>query len=104
MSRNGYVARSSRVAARRLGDELLVMSVGDSASLFSLNKVAAILWESADGVTPLEEIVRNRICPRFDIAPDTALKDAQDLVERLAGHGIVQLSETPISPTSQKPR
>jgi phosphohistidine swiveling domain-containing protein len=97
MSRKGYVARASRVAARRLGDEILVMSLQDTAFLFSLNKVAAVIWEAADGVTPLEEIVGERICSRYDVAPEVALEDAQDLVERLAGHGILLLSDTPIT-------
>lgn len=97
MNQKRYVVRASRVAARRLGDEILVMSIQDTAFLFSLNKVAAIIWEAADGMTPLEEIVGKRICSRFDVAPDVAMEDARNLVERLAAHGILFLSDTPIA-------
>ena len=99
-----YVARASQVAARMLGEQMMVMSTQDSAFLFSLNKVAAVIWEAADGVTPLEEIVANRICPRFDVAPNVALEDAQNVVERLAGHGILLLSDKPIAAPNDLPQ
>jgi phosphohistidine swiveling domain-containing protein len=104
MNQRDYVARASRVAARRLGNEILVMSIQDTAFVFSLNKVAAVIWEAADGVTPLNEIVSQRICSRFDVAPDIALEDAQDIVERLAGHGILLVSDTPITASNDSPR
>lgn len=99
MNRKRYTRRASRVAFRRLGDEVVIMSIEDTAFVFSLNKVAAIIWEAADGITPLDEIV-DRICSRFDVAPEAALEDAQDLVEKLAGHGILNVSDTPIAAPS----
>jgi phosphohistidine swiveling domain-containing protein len=96
MNQKGYARRASRVAARRLGDEVLVMSIENAAFVFSLNKVAALIWEAADGVTPTEEIVR-RICARFEVNTDVALKDALELFGRLAQHGILHLSDSPIT-------
>ena len=61
-----YIARSSRVAARMLEGEMMIMS-GHDSTLFTLNRTATILWQSADGVTPLEEIVEQRICVEFDV-------------------------------------
>jgi hypothetical protein len=90
-----YVARSKSIAARALGDETMVMSSIDS-TLFTLNEVASVIWAAADGVTPLEEIVRNRICAQYDIAPEVAMKDAQTLVEGLADHGLLLLSDQPL--------
>ena len=58
-----YVARNPRVAARSLDGEMMIMSGRDS-TLFTLNKTATILWQSADGTTPLDEIVEHRICRR----------------------------------------
>ena len=57
-----YMARNPRVAARSLGGEMMIMSGRDS-TLFTLNKTATILWQSADGTTPLDEIVELRIVP-----------------------------------------
>jgi Coenzyme PQQ synthesis protein D (PqqD) len=94
-----YVARSPRVAARGIGGEMMVMSGRDS-TLFTLNKTATILWQAADGTTPLDEIVAQRICPEFEVEPTEALHDAETLARELAGHGILQVSEQPIPPAN----
>ena len=90
-----YVARNPRVAARGLGGEMMIMS-GHDSTLFTLNKTATILWQAADGTTPLDEIVQQRICPEFEVEPAEALRDAETMARELAGHGILQLSENPI--------
>ena len=96
MSGNTYIARAPDVAARRIGDELMIMSSRTSA-LFSLNETAALLWQAADGVTPLAEIVERDICPAFDVDADTALSDARALATELADHGILRIAEQPLS-------
>jgi len=40
-----YIARSKESAARRLGDEMIIMSARDS-TLFTLNDVGAVIWEA----------------------------------------------------------
>ncbi len=90
-----YLARNPRVAARGLDGEMMIMSGRDS-TLFTLNRTATILWQAADGSTPLDQIVREHICAEFDVDPAEALKDAETLARELAGHGILQVSETPI--------
>jgi hypothetical protein len=90
-----YVARSAAIAARALGDETMVMSATNS-TLFTLDEVASVIWAAADGVTPLDEIVANKICTQYDISPEAALKDAQALVENLAEHGILLISDQPL--------
>lgn len=92
-----YIARNPRVAARSLGGEMMIMSGRDS-TLFTLNKTATILWQSADGATPLDEIVEQRICSEFEVEPDEALHDAETLARDLASHEILQISEEPIPP------
>ena len=96
MSKKLYVARSPRIAARKLGQEMLVMS-GQGSTLFTLNPTATVLWQAADGATPLDEIVERRICSEFEVKPEEALRDAEALAEDLAKHGILLLSEQPIS-------
>ena len=100
MSDKPFVARSTAIAARVLGDETMVMSAGDS-TLFTLDSVATLIWESVDGVTPLEEIVRMKVCAQYDVSLEQALSDAKVLVEELAGHGLLLLSDRPID---QSPR
>jgi Coenzyme PQQ synthesis protein D (PqqD) len=91
-----YLARNPRVAARNLGGEMMIMSGRDS-TLFTLNKTATILWQAADGATPLDRIVELRICPEFEVEPAAALQDAEILARELASHDILQISESPIS-------
>jgi len=95
-----YLTRNPLVAARSLDGEMMIMSGRDS-TLFTLNKTATILWQAADGATPLEQIVEQKICTEFEVEPGEALKDAEALARDLAGHGILQISEEPI--VSQKP-
>jgi hypothetical protein len=90
-----YVARNPRVAARSLDGEMMIMSGRDS-TLFTLNKTATILWQAADGATPLDEIVERRICPEFEVEPGEALRDAEALAKELASHEILEVSEQPI--------
>jgi hypothetical protein len=94
MNAKRYVARATHAASRRLGTETMVMC-GRSSTLFSLNPAATIIWQAADGLTPLDEIVERRICQEFDADPAEALHDAEELVEALAEQGILSLSDKP---------
>lgn len=91
-----YVARSTRVAARSLDGEMMIMSGRDS-TLFTLNRTATVIWQAADGVTSLEEIVERQICREFEVDQKDALQDAEILARELATHGILEVSEEPIS-------
>lgn len=91
-----YVARSRYVAARLLGEEMVIMSGRDS-TLFTLSPVATAIWNAADGQSTLEQIVERRVCEEFEVDRETAMADAREFVAELARHGIVILSEQPIS-------
>ena len=91
-----YIARSNAVAARSLDGEMMIMSARDS-TLFTLNPVGTIIWQSADGTTPLNDIVVNKVCAEFKVDLAEALKDAETFVNDLANHGILQVSDKPIS-------
>ena len=86
--------RAANLASRVLKGEAIIMNPVDS-SLFSLNETATAIWEAADGRTTLQEIVDHDVCPQFDVDRDSALRDAQQLVEALAEQSILHLSETP---------
>jgi hypothetical protein len=101
MNSKQYVARSSEIAARRLGDEMMIMSARDS-TLFTLNPVATAIWEGADGVSSLDEIVRRDVCTAFEVEPAVALRDAEALTEQLAGHGLLLLSDVPFPTRTQR--
>ena len=56
-----FVARSDRLAARKVAGEVVILSADDS-SLYVLNGVGSAVWEAADGRTPLSTIVDDIIC------------------------------------------
>jgi hypothetical protein len=97
---NLYVARASEIAARMLGGEMMIMSARDS-TLFSLNETASAIWQAADGRTPLSEIVERAVCSEYEVAPEEALRDAEELVRDLAARGILRVSDQPIAEESQ---
>ncbi len=90
-----YLTRSSNVASRILGDEMIIMSTVDS-TLFSLNPTGTVIWQAADGKTPLSRIVEERVCAEFDVSPEQAWRDTEEFVASLAEHGILHLSDEPI--------
>src|ERR1700758_4138291 len=99
-----YIARSSAIAARLLGGEMMIMSVVDS-TFFTLNEVATAIWQAADGRTILSENVAQNVCQEFDVESETARQDAECFVQELSSHGILLLSDRPIdnsnAPSSQ---
>jgi coenzyme PQQ synthesis protein D (PqqD) len=89
-----YIARSSQIAARMLGGEMMVMSSVDS-TFFTLNEVATAIWQAADGRTPLADIVVRHICNEFDVDLEIAHRDAEQFVNELSHHGILLVSDRP---------
>ena len=93
-----YIARSTAIAARMLGGEMMIMSAVDS-TFFTLNEVATVIWQAADGRTTLSEIIEQRVCPEFEVEPDVARRDAEQFVNELSQHGILLVSDQPILET-----
>ena len=103
MMQKRYVARSTAIASRALGDETMIMSAVNS-TLFTLDEIATVIWDSANGLTRIDEIVSEKICAHYAIAPETALHDAEALVEQLAHHGLLLVSDQPIATPGSFPR
>ena len=99
---NKYIARSGAVAERELGGEMIIMSAADS-TLFSLSETATLIWQAADGRTPLSEIVERRVCEEFDVAFEDAYRDAEAFVEELSSHGILHVSDQPTAEAGPAP-
>jgi Coenzyme PQQ synthesis protein D (PqqD) len=100
-SNEKYISRDDRIAARQLGAEMMIMSLRDS-TLFSLNETASVIWKAADGVTTLREIVAREIVRNFEVDATTAYCDVLELVEDLAEHGILRISDEPAPLPSSK--
>jgi hypothetical protein len=84
------------IAARMLAGEMMVMNSVNS-TFFTLNEVATAIWQAADGKTPLRQIVEHTICEQFDVDPAEAQRDAQQFVRELSQHGILLVSDQPMT-------
>ena len=71
---------------------MMIMSAVNS-TFFTLNEVATVIWQAADGRTPLSAIVASKICLEFDVDPDQAERDVEQFVNDLSQHGILLVSE-----------
>ena len=90
-----YISKSTAIAARLLGGEMMIMSAVDS-TFFTLDEVATSIWQAADGQTPLSEIAR-RISEEYDVDQDQAERDAHEFVDDLSKHGILLVSDVPVT-------
>jgi hypothetical protein len=82
------VARATRVAARKVAGEMVVLSADDS-SLYVFNDLGTAVWEALDGRTPLSAIVDEVICRDYDVDREHARRDVQEFVAALLSHGVL---------------
>ena len=79
-------ARSDRIVGRRIaGEYVLVPLVGrgtDADFIYTLNRVAAAIWEALDGKASGEDVVRH-VVDHYEVAESEAAADYLDLVETL---------------------
>ena len=87
-----YLTQSSRTAWRVYDGEAVLLCPDDS-TLNTLNAVGTLIWESADGKTPVSTIVA-RICEDFDVEPERAERDVTAFIEKLCQRGLLIVSET----------
>lgn len=75
--------KSDSIVSRKIADEFILVpirqNVGDLESIFTLNEVAARIWELIDGKMKFREI-KDKIVEEFEVTPQKAEKD---LIEHL---------------------
>jgi hypothetical protein len=86
-----YLTQSPRTAWRVYDGEAVVLCSDDS-TLNTLNAVGTLIWESADGKTPVSAIVA-RISAEFDVEPERAARDTMAFIAKLRERGLVTVSE-----------
>jgi hypothetical protein len=82
------VARATRVAARKVAGEMVILSADDS-SLYVLNGIGTAVWEAVDGRTPLSAIVNEVVCREYEVDRESALRDVHEFVAGLMSHGVL---------------
>jgi len=85
------VVRGDKLAARKVGGEMVILSAEDS-SMFLLNEVGTAIWEAADGRRSIQAIA-DVLCAEYDVDRATALADVTEFVESLAAAGILSVAD-----------
>ncbi len=86
-----YLTQSPKTAWRIYDGEAVVICPDDS-TLNTLNAVGTLIWQAADGRTPVSAIV-TRICDEFDVEPERAERDVTVFIEKLCQRGLLMVSE-----------
>jgi hypothetical protein len=89
-----FVVRGARLAARKVGGEMVILAAEDS-NLFVLNAVGTTIWEAADGRTSIDAIA-DAMSLEYDVDPATARHDVEEFVEALAEAGVLSISNEAI--------
>jgi hypothetical protein len=85
------IVRGNKLAARKVGGEMVILSADDS-SLFLLNEVGTAIWEAADGRRSIEALA-DVLCSEYEVDRATALADVAEFIESLAAAGIVSIAD-----------
>ena len=88
-----YPAQNPR-AAWRVYDGRAVIITPEDSRLHTLNEVGTLVWEVADGRTPIREIVV-RVCREFDVTAERATADVETFVAELVGRGLLTIGDAP---------
>jgi hypothetical protein len=88
-----YVTRNSRTAWRVYDGEAVIL-LADDSTLNTLNPVGTVIWESANGATPVSALV-SRICAEFDVDAAQAERDISVFIDKLQQRGLLEVSTTP---------
>jgi len=78
--------KDPNIVSRKIADEIILVpirqNVGDLESIYTLNEVAARIWELIDGERKIEEI-KDKIVEEFEVTPAEAEKDLIELLQKL---------------------
>jgi CTP synthase (UTP-ammonia lyase) len=85
---NKVYKKSDTVVYRKIADEFILVpirqTVGDLESIYTLNEVAARIWELIDGKKKVGEI-KEKIVEEFRVTPEEAEKDLLEHLQQLEG-------------------
>ena len=74
------------IVSRKIADEYILVpirqNVGDLESIYTLNEVAARIWELIDGKKKVKEI-KGKIMEEFEVTPEEIEKDLTELLQKL---------------------
>jgi hypothetical protein len=78
--------KSAPFVSRRIADEFVLVpirqNVADLESIYTLNEVAARIWELIDGKMKVKDI-KDKIVEEFEVTPEEAEKDISEYLKQL---------------------
>lgn len=84
---NKCYKKDPNIVSRKIANEFILVpirhNVGDLESIYTLNEVAARIWELIDGKKNLGRI-RDMIVEEFEVSPQEAEKDVAEHFRQLA--------------------
>ncbi|MBN1349460.1 PqqD family protein [candidate division KSB1 bacterium] len=90
---NRCYTKDSSIVSRKIADEFILVPIrqkaGDLDNIYTMNEVAARIWELIDGKKRVEEI-RNAIVEEFDVEPQEAEPDLIEFLQKLENVGIIR--------------
>jgi len=83
---NKRYKKDPNIVCRKIANEVILVpirhNVGDLESIYTLNEVAARIWELIDGKRNMGEI-RDTIVEEFEVTPQEAEKDLVEHLQQL---------------------
>jgi len=85
--------KSKNIVTREIEGEVILVPVVSEApemdSIYVLNETSAFIWNLLDGKNSLDEIL-NRMLDTYDVTPERARKDIDDLINTLLNFGALE--------------
>jgi hypothetical protein len=92
MDKSAY-SKNPDVVFRQIADEYILVpirqKVVDLKSIYTLNDVAAFVWEQIDGKKGLA-LLREKMCQEFDVDAERAEADLKEIFLQWESLGLVQ--------------
>ena len=85
--------KSDSIVSRKIADEFVLVpirkNVGDLENIYTLNEVAARIWELIDGKRNVGDI-KERICQEYEATPEKTEKDIREFLFKLEKAEIIE--------------
>ncbi|MBV9851261.1 MAG: PqqD family protein [Armatimonadetes bacterium] len=93
---NTYYIRDAATVSRRIGDETVLVpvrqNIGDLESIYTLNGVAAALWDRLEAPQTVEALAAS-LAAEYEVTPPQAASDVQAFLAEMASLRLVEVQD-----------
>ena len=83
--------RRTDLMTRLIEGEVVILD-REAGKVHQLNPTAGCVWNNCDGLSSVRTIAE-RLAASFDVAPETALRDVEAVLQELKGLGLLHVEE-----------